>query len=100
MAEIIQFKGKTKGAAPEIQDPPIDQEVEIITDAVLSACLDVLARVGYDLESDFHKIIPSVILVKESITSLQMKIKGKEHFLQQYAENVFIPLDDDDDENL
>lgn len=95
MAEIIQFKGKIKDSDTEIHEPPIDQEVEIITDAVLSACLDVLARVGYDLEKDFHEIIPSVILLKESITSLQMKIKGKEHFLQDYAENVFIPLDDE-----
>ena len=95
MAEIIQFKSKTKEAPLEIEEPPVDQEVENITDAVLSSSLDMLIKYGYDLENHFDEIMPSIILVKESITSLQMKIKGNEHFLQEYAENVFIPLKDD-----
>lgn len=93
MAEIIEFKKRIPKTPPKTEEYKSDEEVEIITDAVLSSSLDMLIRVGYDLEKDFHDILPSIILLKESITALQMKVKGKDHFLQELAEKTFIITD-------
>ena len=94
MAEIIEFKKKINEASFHKNEAVVDKDIEIITDAVLSSSLDMLIRVGYDLERDFYEILPSIILIKESITSLQMKLKGEDHFLQDFAEKSFIITDD------
>lgn len=93
MGEVVEFKKRISESAPQKEEHDIDNEVEIITDAVLSSSLDMLIRVGYDLEKNFHDILPSIILLKESITSLQMQIKGKDHFLQDFANKAFIITD-------
>lgn len=93
MAEIIEFKQKLKETSIKQDDVLIDQEIELITDSVLSSSLDMLIRVGYDLEKDFYDILPSIVLIKESITSLQMKLKGQDHFLQEFADRTFIITD-------
>lgn len=90
MAEIIEFKRKIQENINKKQEYAVDEDIELITDAVLSSSIDMLNRVGYDLEKDFHDILPSIILVKESITALQMRMKGREHFLQDFADKAFI----------
>lgn len=90
MAEIIDFKSKVKKPSEDIKEYYEDPEIEEITDAILSASLDSLIRLGYNLEKDFDDILPSIILLKESIISLQLKLKHQDHPLQDYAKDVFI----------
>lgn len=92
MAEIIDFKSRLSKTTT--QEPKQDPEVEVITDAILSSCLEALIRLGYNLEENFNEILPSIILLKETITSLQLNLRKEDHFLQEYARNVFIITDD------
>jgi hypothetical protein len=94
MAEIIQFKKKLENTSSKLEKIFVDPDIEMVTDAVLSASLDSLIRLGYNLEDNFDTILPSIILLKETITSLQMKLKGTDHFLQEFAENTFVITDD------
>lgn len=94
MAEIIEFKRKLEKTPPKQEESFVDPDVEMITDAVLSASLDSLIRLGYNLEDNFDTILPSIILLKETITSLQLKLKGEDHFLQEFAEKTFIITND------
>ena len=94
MAEIIKFKPKLETSSPKSEESVVDLHVEMVTDAVLSASLDSLIRLGYNLEDNFESILPSIILLKETITSLQLKLKGDYHFLQEFAENSFTIVND------
>lgn len=94
MAEIIKFEKKIKDDPRILKENFTDPDIEIVTDAVLSASLDSLIRLGYNLEENFNDILPSIILLKETITSLQLKLKGTDHFLQEFAENTFIITND------
>lgn len=89
MAEIIKFKPRLETSSPKLEEPVVDLHVEMVTDAILSAALDSLIKLGYDLENNFDIILPSIVLLKETITSLQLKINGEYHFLQEVAENSF-----------
>jgi hypothetical protein len=92
MAEIIDFKSRLSKTT--IQEHKLDSEVEVITDAILSSSLESLIRLGYNLEENFNEILPSIILLKEAITSLQLNLRKEEHFLQDYAKNVFTITDE------
>lgn len=94
MAEIIEFKKKIKDKSPVLEEIFTDPDVEMVTDAVLSASLDSLIRLGYNLEDNFDAILPSIVLLKETITSLQLKVRGTDHFLQEFAEKTFIITND------
>ncbi len=95
MAEIIDFKSRlSKTNTTTIQEPKLDYEVEVITDTILSSSLESLVRLGYNLEENFNEILPSIILLKEAITSLQLNLRKEEHFLQDYARNVFTITDE------
>jgi hypothetical protein len=94
MAEIIEFKKRLENTSPKLEEVFVDPDIEMITDAVLSASLDSLIRIGYNLEDNFDAILPSIILLKETITSLQLKLKGDDHFLQDFAENTFVITDE------
>lgn len=92
MAEIIDFKSRLpKTETIEVKETEkLDTEVEMITDAILSSSLEALIRLGYNLEANFNDVLPSIILLKESITALQLNLRKEDHFLQEYARNVFI----------
>ena len=94
MAEIIEFKRKVANSPEKPQKVIVNPEIEVITDAILSSSLESLIRLGYNLEDNFDTILPSIILLKESITALQLKLKGTDHFLQEFAENSFIITND------
>lgn len=94
MPNIIEFKQRTI-TTEKPKESKLDTEVETITDAVLSSALDSLIRAGYNLEDNFNTILPSIILIKESITALQLKLKNEEHHLHEYAESTFIIVDDE-----
>lgn len=89
MAEIIDFKSRL-AKTQETKEVKLDSEVEMITDAILSSSLEALIRLGYNLEENFNDVLPSIILLKETITALQLNLRKEEHFLQEYARNVFI----------
>jgi hypothetical protein len=94
MAEILEFKKKIQEAETELEEYDDEEdEFELLSDAMLSSCLDVLNRAGYDIENKFYDVLPSIVLVKESIKSLQLKLKDIEHPLQEYAEFVFGPTE-------
>lgn len=88
MPNIIQFKQKTIRKEKSTSD--IDDEIGMITDSILSSTLDSLIRSGYNLEDNFDTILSHIMLIEESIKSLQLKLKNKEHYLQSYAESTFI----------
>ena len=93
MAEIIDFKSRLSNKT-KVEVPKRDEEVEMITDAILSSSLETMIRLGYNLEENFNEVLPSIILLKESITALQLNLRKEDHFLQEYARNVFIITDD------
>jgi len=94
MAEIIEFKRKVANSREKPEKISVNPEIEVITDAILSSSLESLIRLGYNLEDNFDTILPSIILLKESITALQLKLKGVDHFLQEFAEKSFIITND------
>ena len=101
MAEILEFRKKPANSTEKpanstekLERIYVDPDIEVITAAVLSASLDSLIRLGYNLEDKFDSILPSIILLKESITSLQLKLKDTDHFLQEFAENTFVITND------
>ena len=73
MAEIIDFKSRLSNKT-KIEAPKRDEEVEMITDAILSSSLEAMIRLGYNLEENFNEVLPSIILLKETITSLQLSL--------------------------
>ena len=93
MAEIIDFKSRLSNKT-SVEAPKRNEEVEMVTDAILSSSLESLIRLGYNLEDNFNEVLPSIILLKEAITSLQLSLRKEEHFLQDYARNVFIITND------
>lgn len=93
MAEIIEFKPRIE-KCDDVKEQKLDANVELITDAILSSSLETLIRLGYNIQDNFDDALPSIILLKESIMSLQLKLRKEDHFLQDYAENVFIITDE------
>jgi hypothetical protein len=57
-----------------------------------------MARDGIDFEKRSDELMPNSVLVMESILALHLKASGLTHPLQEFAEDAFEEMNDDDDE--
>lgn len=59
--------------------------------------LGELARAGSDLDENIEVLFPSMILLLESIKSLQLHANGVHHPLQDFAQECFEETETDDE---
>lgn len=67
-----------------------------ITEMLSNYIFGELARSGINFEKDIDILFPSMVLVTESIQSLQLKASELHHPLQDFAEDVFSEENDPD----